>query len=301
MKLIKRTEIEKPNIVYNLKVSKNHNYIANGAVVSNCHGSKAAKLYQLLTEHGKNLVHRYGLTGTLPEPAADKLNVHVALGKVLCEYPAYELIEKGWLAQLNINILQLNDTRYLIDHGVPEEDVHKIMYEEETEFCKTNETRTKWIAAFIVANRDKHHLGNTLVLVNNIKYGRTLQKLIPNSYFLHGSDKVKERDEVYDLFEHNNDLIVICTKQIAGVGLSIDRIFALFFIDSGKSFVGTIQSIGRGLRKGKDKDSVNVLDICSNFNSATSRMKKRVTHYKNARYPYKVIKVNYDKELVDDS
>lgn len=301
MKLVKRTEISKPNTVYNLKVAKNHNYVANGAVVSNCHGSKATKLFQLLTEHGKHIVHRYGLTGTLPEPAADKLNVHVALGKVLCEYPAYELIEKGWLAQLNINILQLNDQKYLIDNNVPAEDVYKMMYEEESEFCKTNETRIKWISNFIVANRDKSHFGNTLVLVNSIKFGRTLQKLIPGSYFLHGADKVKDRDEVYDLFENNNDLIVICTKQIAGVGLSIDRIFALFFIDSGKSFVGTIQSIGRGLRKGKDKDSVNVIDICSNFVSANARMKKRIKHYKDARYPYKVIKVNYEKEIVDDS
>lgn len=300
MKLINRVEISKPEVVYNLQVKNNHNYIANSAVVSNCHGSKATKLFQLLTEHGKNLVHRYGLTGTLPKPEADKLNVHVALGKVLCEYSAHSLIQKGWLATLNINVIQLNDIQYLLDRGVPDEDVFKIMYEEENNFCKTNVTRMKWIARFVSENRNKNKLGNTLVLVNNIKYGRQLSKEIEGSYFLNGADDVKVRDEVYALFEDNDDLIVICTKQIAGVGLSIDRIFNLIFIDSGKSFVGTIQSIGRGLRKGKDKDSVNVIDICSNLSTAPSRMKKRLSYYKTAHYPYKVIKMDYSKEVDDD-
>ena len=136
MKLINRVEISKPEIVYNLQVKNNHNYIANRAVVSNCHGSKATKLFQLLTEHGKDLVHRYGLTGTLPAPEADKLNVHVALGKVLCEFSAFSLIQKGWLATLNINVIQLNDIQYLIDRGLPEEDVFKMMYKKKTIFAK---------------------------------------------------------------------------------------------------------------------------------------------------------------------
>lgn len=300
MKLIKREEISKPEVVYNLQVKNNHNYIANGAVVSNCHGSKATKLFQLLTEHGKDLVHRYGLTGTLPAPDADRLTVHIALGKVLCEYPAHSLIQKGWLATLKINIVQLNDIQYLAEHNIPEEDIYKMMWEEENEYCKTNKTRMKWIANFISANRSKNKLGNTLVLVNNIKYGRDLSKMIESSYFLNGADDVKVRDEVYNMFEDNDDLIVICTKQIAGVGLSIDRIFNLIFIDSGKSFVGTIQSIGRGLRKGKDKDSVDVVDICSNLSTAPSRMKKRISYYKSAHYPYKVIKMDYAKEVDDD-
>ena len=38
MKLINRTEITKPDIVYNLEVKNNHNYLANNVVVSNCHG-----------------------------------------------------------------------------------------------------------------------------------------------------------------------------------------------------------------------------------------------------------------------
>jgi superfamily II DNA or RNA helicase len=297
MKLIKRTEIEKPEIVYNLHVEKNHNYVANSVVVSNCHGSKASILQNLLTVHGNNIVHRYGLTGTLPEEPIDKLNVHVALGRVVHEVSAAELIEKGWLATPDITIVQLNDVQYMLGNGV--KDPYSLMYEEEEHFFKVNAVRLQCIADLVISARQPGKVSNTLILVNTIKYGKDLHSLIPNSYVLNGSDKVKVRNTVYDLFETNDDMVVICTKQIAGVGLSIDRIFNLVYIDAGKSFINTIQQIGRGLRKSADKESVNIIDICSNLSSAAGRMKKRTQFYKNAGYPYKRTTLNYEKKDIN--
>jgi len=49
MKLKLRTEISKPNKVYNLHVENDHNYVVAGAVVSNCHQAKAEVLTKLLT------------------------------------------------------------------------------------------------------------------------------------------------------------------------------------------------------------------------------------------------------------
>jgi superfamily II DNA or RNA helicase len=292
MKLISRTEIVKPEIVYNLHVEKNNNYVANNVVVSNCHGSKAAKLYDLLTNYGQNIAHRYGLTGTLPEEPADKLNVHIALGPVIHEVSAKDLIDINWLAIPNITVMQLNDDRYLRANGI--EDTSKLMYEDEEHFYKVNATRREWIANFVIETQQTCTISNTLILVNTIKYGKDLHKLIPNSYVLNGGDNVETRNKIYDLFETNNDMVVICTKQIAGVGLSIDRIFNLIYIDAGKSFINTIQQIGRGLRKSADKESVNIIDICSNLNMASARMKKRVSFYKKAGYPHQRCVINYD-------
>ena len=294
MKLIKRTEIEKPETVYNLHVEKNHNYVANNIVVSNCHGSKASILQNLLTVHGNNIVHRFGLTGTLPEEPINKLNVHIALGRVVHEVPAVDLIEKGWLATPDITIMQLNDVKYMTENGVKEP--YGLMYEEEEHFFKVNVSRLQAIADLVISERQPGKVSNTLILVNTIKYGKDLQSLIPNSHVLNGSDKVKARNTVYDLFETNDDMVVICTKQIAGVGLSIDRIFNLIYIDAGKSFINTIQQIGRGLRKSADKDKVNIIDICSNLLSATGRMKKRVQFYKAAGYPYRRTTLDYDRK-----
>ena len=298
MKLINRTQIEKPDKVYNLHISKNHNYIANSIVVSNCHGAKAAKLHEMLVDYGPNIVHRFGLTGTLPKDACELMNVHVSLGNVIDEYSTISLIEKEWLARPNIEVVQLNDSKFLLDNNVEPE---KLLYEEEEHFFKVNPTRTRFIADFIAKKRDRSKLGNCLVLVNTIQYGKDLHALIPNSFVLNGSDKVKLRKQVYDLFETNNDIIVICTKQIAGVGLSIDRIFNLIYIDGGKSFINTMQQIGRGLRKSSDKDEIDIFDICSNLNSASGRMKKRITYYKEAQYPFRKYVLDYHKEDNDIS
>ena len=45
------------------------------------------------------------------------------------------------------------------------------------------------------------------------------------------------------------------------VGINIPRIFNPVLIESGKSFVRVIPTIGRGIRKAKDKDFVQIWDI----------------------------------------
>ena len=104
---------------------------------------------------------------------------------------------------------------------------------------------------------------NTLVLVNSIPFGKKLAALIKDSVFLYGASKKDERKEHYDQFEDRDDLIVIASSGIASTGISIDRVFCLVMIDSGRSFIRTIQSVGRSLRKGHDKNSVHVVDVYS--------------------------------------
>ena len=62
MKIKRKTEIEKPETVYNLHVKNDHNYIANGAVVHNCHGTKGNILRQMILEYGTTAKLRIGLT-----------------------------------------------------------------------------------------------------------------------------------------------------------------------------------------------------------------------------------------------
>ncbi|MGI0076378.1 MAG: hypothetical protein ACREAU_03115, partial [Nitrosopumilaceae archaeon] len=79
---------------------------------------------------------------------------------------------------------------------------------------------------------------------------------------------------------------------VAGIGIDIARIFNLIYIDGGKSFIKTIQTIGRGLRKAKDKGFVKVVDICSDFKYSKRHLTERIGFYKQAKYPY-------SKQIVD--
>jgi superfamily II DNA or RNA helicase len=259
------------------------------AIVDECHGLKGKVLTNLLNDYGKHITHRFGLTGTLPKGKTDAMAVRIAIGPVRYVIPAHELIEQGWLATPHISVMQLDDISRLEEIY---KDDDKVSYDSEISFLQTDATRMSWIADYLV-QKGSEHKGNVLCLVTNVSFGKKLKKLIPEAHFLYGKDKQKVRKAVYDLFESNNNLIVIATVQIAGVGLSIDRIFNLVFVDGGKSFIRIIQLIGRGLRKGKDKDSVDVTDVCSNLDYSKKHLRERVKYYIEAKYPHKKHLVSY--------
>jgi superfamily II DNA or RNA helicase len=97
------------------------------------------------------------------------------------------------------------------------------------------------------------------------------------------------------MFADHDDLVVVATSQIASTGLNIPRIFNLFLVDLGKSFVKVIQSIGRGLRTAHDKDKVSVYDICSDLKYGKKHVRERMNFYAEARYPHKKIRIEYNK------
>jgi Rad3-related DNA helicase len=58
--------------------------------------------------------------------------------------------------------------------------------------------------------------------------------------------------------------------------------------------VRVIQSIGRGIRKAEDKDSVQIWDITSSCKFAKRHLGQRKKFYKEANYPYNIEKINYE-------
>ena len=90
----------------------------------------------------------------------------------------------------------------------------------------------------------------------------------------------------------------ILDKMISDIKNEIDesenRIFNLVLIEPGKSFVRVIQSIGRGIRKAEDKDSVQIWDITSSCKFAKRHLGARKKFYKEANYPYNIEKINYE-------
>ena len=72
----------------------------------------------------------------------------------------------------------------------------------------------------------------------------------------------------------------------------------MVLVEAGKSFVRTIQSIGRGLRMADDKDSVNVIDVCSKMKFSNNHLNKRKQLHKNAQYPFTVQKIVFKFLLI---
>lgn len=286
-------------------------------IVDECHGLRGNVLKNILIDHCANVPYRFGFTGTLPKEQTDRLAVFVAVGPVKHSIGARELIDMGQLANLHIDVIQLEEDlqkQYQefcaeVNFGKPPtyaqfKDGYFPDFSAEKSYLHRNNDRIAWIAAYIEAKRNNKK-GNVLCLVDNIAFGRQLAQFIPNAIFVNGQDikKVEDRQAVYDLFKDRDDLVVIATVHIAGTGLSIRRIFNLVLVDIGKSFIRVIQAIGRGLRMADDKDSVNISDICSDLKYGKKHLKQRIDYYNEAQYPYKKHKVDYHKLMrspIDD-
>jgi superfamily II DNA or RNA helicase len=164
-------------------------------------------------------------------------------------------------------------------------------YQSELKYLVTNEQRITYIANLL--NNVKQS-GNTLILVDRISAGEKLQELIPGSTFVKGDVKLKDRKEAYDEINEGTNHVVIATYGVAAVGINIPRIFNLVLIEPGKSFVRVIQSIGRGVRKAKDKDFVQIWDLTSTCKFAKRHLTQRKKFYKEAQYPFTIEKVDWN-------
>ncbi len=272
MKLIKRTEIEKPTEVFNLHIEHDHNYIVDGAVVSNCHMAKADALKTLLTGVMAQVPIRWGLTGTIPKEKFESQALLVALGPVIGRLSANELQQQGVLANCHVNIVQL------VDHVEYKE------YQSELKYLLEESGRLDTIADLIARVNET---GNTLVLVDRVAAGHALvERLGDRAVFVSGATKAKNRQDEYDEVAESSDKIIIATYGVASVGINIPRIFNLVLVEPGKSFIRVIQSIGRGIRKAKDKDHVQIWDITSTCKFAKRHLTKRKTFYREAKFPF---------------
>ena len=234
-------------------------------IVDEVHQAKAEVLKNLLTRNMRYAPIRWGLTGTIPKEKFEFEAIHASIGPVIGQISAKELQDKGVLSACHVNIVQLIDTP-----------VHT-NYQEELKYLVTNDSRIEYLGK--LANKIKQS-GNTLILVDRIQAGEKLQKLIPDSQFVKGDVKLKDRKDAYDEINEGTNHVVIATYGVAAVGINIPRIFNLVLIEPGKSFVRVIQSIGRGVRKAKDKDFVQIWDLTSTCKFAKRHLTQRKKFYK---------------------
>jgi superfamily II DNA or RNA helicase len=249
----------------------------NAIIIDEVHQAKADVLTKLLTQNFKNCAIRWGLTGTVPKEAWEFQSILASIGPVINNVSAFDLQEKGVLAQLDIQILQTTDVQVFRN------------YQEEYSWLVTDPHRITWIAEKI---KKISEAGNTLVLVNRIDTGEKLINGIPDAVFISGAVKLDDRKEEYDEIKTSDNKIIVATYGVAAVGINIPRIFNLVLIEPGKSFVRVIQSIGRGIRKAEDKDFVQIWDITSTCKYAKRHLTERKKYYKDAKYPFTITKVN---------
>jgi len=248
-------------------------------MVDEVHKAKADVLRDLLSGVFANVPVRWGLTGTIPKDEHEAVACTCCLGPVVGNLSSKELQDMGVLADLDIDVFQLQDGALGFNS-----------YAQELKWLVTDPTRIDHISS-IIDNLSNN--GNTLVLVDRIKTGDMLKDRNPDWVFISGGMKTDLRQEEYAEISEANNKVIVATYGVAAVGINIPRIFNLVMLEPGKSFVRVIQTIGRGVRKANDKDYLKVIDLTSNLKYSKRHLTKRKQYYAEQKFRYSITKVTY--------
>jgi superfamily II DNA or RNA helicase len=246
-------------------------------MVDEVHMAKADVLRDLLTRNLARTPIRWGLTGTIPKADHEFQTIRSSLGEVVNHVHAHELQKAGVLSNCHVNIVQTAEWKEFKN------------YAEELKYLVTDDDRLTYLCNMI---KNISETGNTLVLISRIESGKAMTEKIPDSVFISGEVKTKDRKAEYDEVKTVDNKVIVATYGVAAVGINIPRIFNLVLVEPGKSFVRVIQSIGRGIRKADDKDFVTIHDLCASTKYSKRHLTERKRFYKDAQYPFSVKKVD---------
>lgn len=276
---------------YNLHIEDNHNYFANGALVSNCHSYKANIVLSVM-EKFVNTRFRVGTTGTIDDTKINGLVLQGLMGPVYKVISTKQLMDNGQIVPLDISCLVLQYPDHI-------RKAYKGMnYRDEIAFLVGFEARNKFIARLACTVP-----GNTMILFNFVeRHGRVLYDLIQAStkrpvYFIHGKVDVDAREEIRQLLINHTDAIVVATSSLMSTGINIVSLQNIIFATPSKSTIRVRQSIGRGLRLNEGKTLCRLFDISDDLswkawkNTTLKHLEDRITIYSKEQFKFSIKKL----------
>jgi superfamily II DNA or RNA helicase len=260
------------------------------------HGFKAKSLTNIMTKM-TNAKYRIGTTGTIDDSIVNKLTLEGHFGPAVKVITTKELIDKKQLADFEIKCLVL---KYPLQYCKM---VKEMDFQQELDFIVTNESRNNF-----VTNLSLDLKGNTLILFQFIdKHGRILYNKIldktkdtPNRkiFFVCGETEAEDREAVRHITETQNDAIIVASYGVFSTGVNIRRLHNIIFASPSKSKIRNLQSIGRGLRLGEDKEKATLYDISDDLrtdnhvNYTMHHYAERIKLYHAEKFKISTYKVN---------
>jgi len=273
--------------VYKLERSFFEKY---GCIIGDeAHLFKSKSLIQIMTKlhHAK---YRFGFTGTLDGTQTHKWVLEGLFGPSYKVTRTEELMKQGHLSQLDIQCLILKHPSKKFD-----------TYEDEIQYLISHEQRNKFITNLTLDLK-----GNTLVLFSRVEaHGAVLYEKINSStrvdrrvFFVHGGVDAEERELVREITERENNAIIVASYGTFSTGINIKNLHNVIFASPSKSRVRNLQSIGRVLRKGKDKSKAMLYDIADDCSTKSRRnytlnhLIERIKIYNEENFNYDIITIN---------
>jgi superfamily II DNA or RNA helicase len=276
--------------IYNLPRSFYENF--DVVIGDEAHQFKSKSLVGIMTKMD-NAKYRFGFTGTLDGSQTHKWVLEGLFGPSYKVTQTKELIEKGHLSKLQIKILLLKHNSQQFNE-----------YEEEVQYIIGNEKRNNFIKNLVLDLK-----GNSLVLFNRVEsHGQILYELINNSaskkrkvFFVHGGVDTETREKIREITEKENDAIIVASYGTFSTGINIKNLHNVIFASPSKSRIRNLQSIGRVLRKGENKNKAILYDIAddatykSRKNYTLNHLIERIKIYNEEKFNYEILQINFKK------
>ena len=255
------------------------------------HLFKAKSLTDIMAKSGE-VKYRFGLTGTLDGTQTHRLVLEGLFGQVKKIISTKELIDRGTLAQLDIDCIVLKHT---------EEEAKRVRYytyAEEINYLVSHPKRNKFIEKLCASIK-----GNTLLLFQLVeKHGvllyNELKTLDRKVFFVYGGTTTDTREKIRAITEKEKDAIIVASYGTFSTGINIRAINNIVFASPSKSRIRVLQSIGRGLRQTDDKSRVKLFDVSDNVsyksrpNFTYRHFTQRLNIYKEEQFSYEINRIN---------
>jgi superfamily II DNA or RNA helicase len=276
--------------VYKLERSFFEDY--NVIIGDEAHLFKSKSLVEIMTKlhHAK---YRFGFTGTLDGTQTHKWVLEGLFGPSYKVTKTDELMKQGHLSQLDIQCIVLKHSPQRFE-----------TYEDEIQYLISHEQRNKFIT-----NLSLDLKGNTLVLYSRVEtHGAILYEKINTNkrgdrkvFFIHGGVDTEERELAREITERETNAIIVASYGTFSTGINIRNLHNVIFASPSKSRIRNLQSIGRVLRKGKDKVKATLYDIAddctynSRKNYTLNHLIERIKIYNEENFNYEIVTIQLKK------
>mgnify|MGYP003312895876 FL=1 len=248
------------------------------------HQFKSKSLISIMTKLA-DAKFRYGFTGTLDGTQTHKWVLEGLFGPSYKIIKTDELMKKGHVATLDINVLLLKHPPNKFE-----------TFEDEIQYIINHDRRNKFIRNLALDLK-----GNTLILFARVEgHGEPLYNLINSNsleqrhvFFVHGGVDTEDREKVRSITENENNAIIVASYGTFSTGINIKNLHNVIFASPSKSRIRNLQSIGRILRKGNNKTKATLYDIADDI-SFKSRKNYTLNHLIERIKIYNEEKFNYD-------
>lgn len=280
-------------------------------IVDEAHKCRTETIQQILMRCLQyKMVLYHGLSGTYEDPySIPGMLTEAYLGPTLLNIAGKQMMDDEMIAKVKITIINMQaTTRVSEDYFFAEE-----TQEPDTRWHFEQRWTSDLPERFEVIAKVCGQLDMNQLLLFNTK--ESVTKMI--DYLSENTDKRilritgevsgDEREAIRLEMETRDDIIVCATYQTMSTGISINNLHYLHLVESTKSFIRIIQSIGRTVRLHPRKDYAHVFDWCITLrkkpdwpgpktNILSRHMRSRIAIYKEHKYEHNIKTVEIDRQ-----